>query len=472
MICGMAFFCLLNHTNKEIRGYSWHVVSTSVVLFLAVLIGHSWQGFTALVFLPPPWERTPTHVITVGLCSMFSWHMVMQLGLAGVCGVFGKPPQQRAKTLVDLKCTATLLGLICALTNTALWGYVQSQMPQTLLGCFLVLAMAGSTLWTTFSISERTRNWVVLYHGAELVDEFKLMWKRHAVDQEDIALSITMAKLAVIYLQMWLSGFLPFSAVKVNETGVFMLDQTTIEAALSLILTSVLLACLIPFVDAVVPARFGRRRVWLKKCLGMGVAYSFLHGVEAINNSSMGSSPYSSLLAASFVTFSSFIVMFFANAAQETADTEFEGDISLVQPLSLLVGFSWADTYAHALVTITMNTHWASTAVETIVLAVAFSVLVVPAWRWHVLPNTMRKDIQELLLREQQKAQQQVAGDSMPGQRTKGKSAIIPSDLMRKAQPGRELGQLHELLERIAELEATIAEYQVLMPDVQLDLPR
>merc|ERR1719382_632796 len=96
------------------------------------------------------------------------------------------------------------------------------------------------------------------------------------------------------------------------------------------------------------------------------------------------------MLQALLVTLFAFILIFILDkiadlpCTGEAADREVK---AFVGPLSLLIGFAWKQSFVSAVTTIMARP------LQTLSMAVVLALVVVPAWRWYILPVVMEEEV-------------------------------------------------------------------------------
>jgi hypothetical protein len=86
---------------------------------------------------------------------------------------------------------------------------------------------------------------------------------------------------------------------------------------------------------------------------------------------------------------------------------------ALINPQAILIGFAWKQAFASAVVTISGNLKFAPPQVEVLLLALSEAIVVVPAWRWFILPHVMKQEITKALQDAQKELEHEKGGAAM-----------------------------------------------------------
>lgn len=98
------------------------------------------------------------------------------------------------------------------------------------------------------------------------------------------------------------------------------------------------------------------------------------------------------------VSFTSFILIFFLDCLADsdaTDDTVDEAIKQIIEGLGILVGFSWEQSFDQAVGSIVSTVNYFPPAVSKLIMAFVLCIIVIPAWRWYVLPTVQRMEEEE-----------------------------------------------------------------------------
>lgn len=451
----MGLFYLLHFPDDDIRTYSWNVVSASICTFTGVLIGMSWNQCFVYFVVGPPQTAGAVKTILCNFGSCVGWYILLQLALAVVSGAIGATPKDPVTTVLNLKCFAVLLGITNGASNLTLWGLVQSKCPDTFAGTAGVLLACFFTMGFMFKVGDIVRARVSKGDdGTE--DEYERLWDKFAEETEDGALCMTLAHLLVQITRLEITGKLPLPGGQMPP-GL----QPTVHDTHLLLLCGLGYACLIPIIDLCFELKnMARFKGWLKKIAGNATAFCLLYSITwAVGDSIDVKNPPGQMVLALAVSAAGISIII---VLDKIADMKCTGEAvdrevkAFVGPVALLIGFGWKQAFVGSLTTITARVKYFPPPIQTLGMAFALVLVVVPAWRLYILPTVMN----EMVKQEEKKM-------------SKGKSNTLVKPLLNdQVQNGASAGSISTapagdvakdnimLRRRNADLEASIRDIQ------------
>eukprot|EP00405_Crypthecodinium_cohnii_P037873 CAMPEP_0206545178 /NCGR_PEP_ID=MMETSP0325_2-20121206/11979_1 /ASSEMBLY_ACC=CAM_ASM_000347 /TAXON_ID=2866 /ORGANISM="Crypthecodinium cohnii, Strain Seligo" /LENGTH=567 /DNA_ID=CAMNT_0054044109 /DNA_START=69 /DNA_END=1772 /DNA_ORIENTATION=- len=438
----MVLFYLLHWHDDDIRGYSWNVISMSICTFIGVLIGMSWNTCFNAFVVGPPATAGVWNTIGCDVWACLGWYVVLQVVLAVVSGARDKGKKKteldRVTILLNLKCFAVLFGVTTGASNLALWGFVQSKVPHDHYHLLAVVAACVASCWTLFKIGAAVRYFINSDDG--VVDDFENLWERFTEETEDGALAMSTSHLIVQVVRFSITGVLPLPTGAIPPG----FHATTYDAKV-LFGCGLICAVLIPIWDLCLPITNKtvlRYKGWLKKitsnCGAFCWLYSFTWGIQAVANKP---GPPGALLVALFVTIFGFSLIFGLDAIAdlpctgETADREITAQVA---PVSILIGFSWKQAFAASITAINSREAVFAPPIQTLCMAIVLAIVVVPAWRIHILPVVMAADVQKQQRRQDELAQKRrgsIGSSRRSSTSSKRDSKVAPLLPAQPAQP-------------------------------------
>ncbi|CAE8622857.1 unnamed protein product [Polarella glacialis] len=384
----MSLFYLLNHRDKEIKQYSWNVISTSICIFTGVHIGTAWNGMLSYLILGA--APTPFKTLLVYCSTSFGWYVALQLVLMWVSGAIGPKPSNVEKMVLNMKCWAVLIGITLGGSNLGLWGFIQQQVPKTLLCTALVVPLAWVIIMGLYLIGDHIRETWSKSDGEK--DVYEEYWDKFAEITENGAACMAIAHLIVQVIRFSITGSLPLAGGQVAPG-----QHPTAHQAMCLLASAVGFAVLMVMISLFMSKRWGRTKMWMHMVSGNCISFCILYAMTWLIMARIGAEGVmGTMLLALTVTFVSigqiFVLDYLADmdCTGEAADKEIQ---AFVQPLSLLIGFAWKGAFAASLTQVAGKQQVLPVPVMTLIVAVLIGVVVVPAWRWFILPVVMEGEL-------------------------------------------------------------------------------
>eukprot|EP00931_Biecheleriopsis_adriatica_P106051 TRINITY_DN80562_c0_g1_i1.p1 TRINITY_DN80562_c0_g1~~TRINITY_DN80562_c0_g1_i1.p1 ORF type:complete len:572 (+),score=171.53 TRINITY_DN80562_c0_g1_i1:140-1717(+) len=490
----MGIFYLVNHSDKQMVLYTWKVICATISIFASVLI---YQAFNVVVqdaFLE---GKSETAKMQVAFVHCFIWFLLLQALLATVSRAITWPCQNQeelkesekiavAKTMnLDLKCWATILGHITGFATISAWAQVQQMMARELIGgAILVLPLAFATLELLFWATDYLRHFVALWDDGT-VDRFEELWDEATEETEDDVMGLTLSFLLVQVLRYYVSGVLP------NDEGDWPEDfvVTNLQVFI-LILLGAGIAVLSFWRTVYVQQTFGRYTAYMRLVCDFSFCWSMMFAVDAfLASHGLGGIEYGCLgevITACILTICAFCVIYLLDKQadmmeeeqQRMAHESFTRSLSwaekkalhkrqgvairsTVMALGVLIGFAWEKCFDVAVdATAEKEAKILPAAFTKMVLAFLLATIVIPAWRWYILPV-----VQELGGFEEEGEEEAEEGEDAE------QKAYIPPKLTVTGELEALEQQLQEqsrLSQRLADLQAQKAQRSIAELTLQL----
>jgi len=216
----MALFYLVNHSDKEIRMYSWEVISSTVNIFCAVLIFsacNSLVEYYAFHGLHHAEAIESPYAIAVDFLQMFSWIAAMLFVLWLVarrarqrCHA-GEGPEKHADHHLDVKCWAMLFAHTAGFAAINAFGDLQQNVffSQGPAHAFLIVPLTTLVLASIFKLVSivgdglRRRRLLALGH------RFYEIWMEETEEAENDMTALAVSFLTCQALRFYTGGHLP-----------------------------------------------------------------------------------------------------------------------------------------------------------------------------------------------------------------------------------------------------------------------
>jgi len=238
----MSLFYLVNHSDSDIRYYSWLIIGTTVSIFVAVLF---YQALTAVVekwFIKHHGEIVEGREIPVHFAHMCFWFVALQVLTAKLAGknfsdftaLLKKSPgkaallekkeeedaelteedkkeeeEQNEKRELNLQCFAGMTAHVTGFAAITAWGDMQhleffAMNPFTAMFAVVVTFFG---LMSFFWVTEKIRNKVI--YADSIVDECEEMWDDEAKEAENDVIGLACSFLIMQANRFYLVGHLP-----------------------------------------------------------------------------------------------------------------------------------------------------------------------------------------------------------------------------------------------------------------------
>jgi len=203
----MMMFYLVNHSDDDIKRYSWQVISATISIFCAVLIFQGWNGIVEEYIirrLNPEWE------VVVDICQLVLWLSAMQYVIAVSSGAVGEPPAGGLEEVeLNMKSYAVLFSHTTGFASINAWGSVQQvflkSSPQH---AVLAVPLGYIGLWIFYKCLNATREWIALADDGR-IDEFEESWDRETEEAENDVAGLSLSFIGVQALRFHICGTLP-----------------------------------------------------------------------------------------------------------------------------------------------------------------------------------------------------------------------------------------------------------------------
>jgi len=400
----MTVYYLLNHSDSDMRKYSYEVVVSTISIFCAVLLFQSINNFVEELFLD---GQPPMTQVMVDFGHMMIWYTSTQLALAYISGAIGAKPTNLADMECNMKCFAVLLAHITGFASINAFASVQQLdfFSQSPLHAFAVVPLAAVFQLTLQRITDTIRTKLALSDGD--MDEFEQGWDEETEEAENDVMGLVISFTLVQSIRFAVNSTLP--NVEGAEEPEELQNHTSQQIGLTFGFGLLFLAVLGVLVSKEkseseleeeekeeeeadeVKERFYETASVIAI---MSFAWCFFFGARMI----FGSFPMLAenmqlnlaiALVLSAISFSCIRLL------DKAADADWSGPkvdnfiVKIIGAFGILVGFAWEQCFDSAVASLASRT--ANPIMMKLVLAIFCVVLVVPAWRWYMLPMVVQK---------------------------------------------------------------------------------
>lgn len=391
----MAMFYLLNHSDADIRRYSYEILNSTISIFSGILLFQGIHGVLETYVL----ERlTLGWKFLANLLHMLCWLSILQLTLASFAGILGPKiykPKSKKKAKMNVQCWSVLLAHITGFASLNAWGTLQqSAFFKGKPGMeIMILPIAVCFLRVAERITYAIREWVSL-RGDGHKDKYERMWDESVEDAENDVMGFTVSFLIVQAARGYIYGSLPSASGEELESTVSTHDSSQVMKLLGVGLLFVVLV-VIEMHGKLTRGWKGRFFVAMLTATCMGFAWAVFFASLWF----LGCFP---LLASNIVLLSvvqavglsilSFATIFGLDwlADQDWTGEEFDDDIVLIiGGIGFLVGFAWEQCFHHA--THSLSHHVHMHAGGTLLLSILCLIIILPAWRLYILPMVIEQ---------------------------------------------------------------------------------
>jgi len=397
-------YYFLNHSDSDMRRYSYEVVVSTISIFCAVLLFQSINNFVEELFLD---GQPPMTQVMVDFGHMLIWYTSTQLALAYISGAIGTKPKDIAEMECNMKCFAVLLAHITGFASINAFASVQQLefFSQSPLHAFAVVPLAAAFQLALQRITDNIRTKLALADGD--MDEFEQGWDEETEEAENDVMGLVISFTMVQSNRFAVNSNLPNS--EGAEEPEFLRNHTNQQIWLIFGFGLLFLALLGVLVsqekseseleeekeeefkeDEVKERLLETASVVAIMCF----AWCFFFGARMF----FGGFPMLyenmqlNLMIAIVISAICFPCIRLLDVA---ADADWSGEkvdqfiFKIIAAFGILVGFAWEQCFDTAVASLASRT--SNPMVMKLVLAIFCVFLVVPAWRYYMLPMVVQK---------------------------------------------------------------------------------
>eukprot|EP00440_Ansanella_granifera_P073922 gb/GFBE01080215.1/.p1 GENE.gb/GFBE01080215.1/~~gb/GFBE01080215.1/.p1 ORF type:complete len:557 (+),score=144.77 gb/GFBE01080215.1/:1-1671(+) len=383
----MSIFYLVNHSDADMRNNSWKVVSATISIFSAVLLFQAVNGVVEFYILEGASENFE---LAVSFIHMMIWFTTLQVFLSWVSGAIGTPPSSEEafeRMELNLLCFAVLLGHITGFAAINAFGVLQQQVHRTPLHALLIVPIAWVFFYCLCRLTRLLRDRVSLSDDGKF-DAAEEKWEDMTAETEDDVVGLAVSFVAIQAARFKICGELPNVEGEEREDMVHTKRQMILLLGVGILLT---------FLNALrrhfIKRSFGRLQSQLRNIVAMCFAWTFYFSSNWWIESDVMPSDHGMLkevVVAIFVTAFSFTLIFLLDIIQDSEPHATHKHVTrLVQALGILVGFGWEKAFDAAVADMTEQVDVLPPPVTKMILAVVLVAIVVPAWRFFILPTIL-----------------------------------------------------------------------------------
>eukprot|EP00933_Yihiella_yeosuensis_P080700 TRINITY_DN94167_c0_g1_i1.p1 TRINITY_DN94167_c0_g1~~TRINITY_DN94167_c0_g1_i1.p1 ORF type:complete len:717 (-),score=128.34 TRINITY_DN94167_c0_g1_i1:157-2307(-) len=416
----MGTFYLVNHSDVDMRIYTWRVICATISIFVAVLIFQAVNENVKHFFLEGVSEDT---ALVANFVHSLIWFFLLQFFLAVVSGslVFPCcPPKKRKEHMskheldeaheklhLNMECWGTILGHITGFASINAWAELQQRFSDSLAMCFLVPVAAFCMVWLFYYIFDQVRERATEADGD--TTEGEKAWDETTEETENDIMGLTISFCVVQALRRLVTGQLPNGEGEQNEE-----TWSPSNGQAAALLAIGVLGGLVIFVRVICsdPEEHGEEggehekeksgsEEFFERAADMFhlsnnfvAAWMLMFGVQTwLMVQGLGGEQVGVIglvVLANLVTILAFAVI---SCLDRIADRAKAPGVrkavqSVVNALGVLIGFSWEKCFDSAVDnTAEKESHILPAALTKLVLAVVLAVIICPAWRWYILPQ-------------------------------------------------------------------------------------
>lgn len=430
----MMLFYLVNDPDQDMRYYSWSVISATLSIFAAVLIFSGINHLLHEYVLPHSETRALRFLWTV--VSMLVYFMLLQLGTAYESGAFSDVPEHKGKEDLEeiehriecrTKCWATIFAhmtgfasIHCGTVLQHFPGIADSPAASFVAAPIMFLWCVGLN-WCARRLRERAKRargpgeakykyQQVPQVPVDQVDAGKWeewtneLWNEYVIDAEHDSAGLSVSFMVVQACRYTFSGHLPEEFKPASQGVLHTSDYETKLTSFSLVF--VLLTVVLVVVKAKAfkgpPPPPGTVVSFLRRCLlllqislAMAFAWTLLFSARwEISRFSEYVGPSTALASRMVLALGiSFFAAVMTRILDCIADLDATGDKAdealghIISSLGILVGFSWEQSFDGGVEVLAART--SSPQLAQVGLAVAVVLLILPAWRRHILSKVI-----------------------------------------------------------------------------------
>lgn len=439
----MCLYYFLNYKDEDIQEKAWETVSSTISIFCAVLLFSSFNDLVEAYIINPTFgegDATPGALL-VDMIHMLLWFTMMQLALAHFSGaagpgqidsaIFEKASKRKQEEMVEeaevnMKCYAVLLAHLTGFAAINAFGTVQQLFfASSPLTAYLAVPVAFVAVVALQRVTDNIRERVMLGDDGEK-DEFEKLWDEETEEAENDVMGLVISFLTIQATRFAISGCLPNQEGKEEECSVeeYLFHHSSGQK-LGMFGMAVFFTLFIFALRKYWPESFeeeylekleeegtkeeahrwslvARTAEGLSVAVAMCFSWSIFYGTQMTIASMAETFKTEEQLLSVVLAFCLSTILMFGLipldwlADQDWTDASADRAIrSIMEAMALTIGFSWEqcfDACVDAIATTTEGGHGPLNPHTTkLALTVFCSVLIVPAWKWYMLPYIIAK---------------------------------------------------------------------------------
>lgn len=207
MIFQMGLFYLTNHSDEDMRRYSYEIINATVSIFAAVLLFQTCNDLVETYLLD---GTSPEYQVMVDMGHMLVWYCILQFTLAWISGAIGGTPESIESVELNMKTFAVLLAHMTGFASINAWGALQQLefFKLTPIFSFLVLPISACGQFGLQRITDYIRWRIAMADDGE-EDEFEKAWDDEAEEAEDDVMSLALSFNFTQAVRFTINGILP-----------------------------------------------------------------------------------------------------------------------------------------------------------------------------------------------------------------------------------------------------------------------
>eukprot|EP00401_Gymnodinium_catenatum_P076244 CAMPEP_0117608742 /NCGR_PEP_ID=MMETSP0784-20121206/80962_1 /TAXON_ID=39447 /ORGANISM="" /LENGTH=596 /DNA_ID=CAMNT_0005412019 /DNA_START=62 /DNA_END=1852 /DNA_ORIENTATION=+ len=414
----LLFYCL-NHRDPDMRRASYETLSSTISIFCAVLLFTSINDVVETYLL----KGQPKEIeVVVDMLHMLFWFVAMQASLAIISGaveefkifakihhIFGGGSESESTIEANMKCFAVLLAHITGFASINAWSAVQHLdiFAQSPVASLLTVPISGLGMWGLQRVFDYMREKVSLADDGEM-DEKEKIWDEETEESENDVMGLTLSFQLVQSIRFALCSELPTSTGK--ESKLVSGNHTADDV------TSLLYGAL-GFMGLVVITHICRPKHGHHEIHGSETKKRFLDLLLTMTSMAfawcafydtnwfflwrfvdMRSNPMLlRVIVAIILSGTSFTAIWILDKLADlecTNDTFDAAARQMISTIGFLVGFAWEQCFDEA--TESLSEVMPMKHVSKLGLAIFCAAIIVPAWRWWILPLQIQEGWKEL----------------------------------------------------------------------------
>jgi len=387
----MSLFYLTNLKDPQLRKYSWLVISNTISIFCAVLFFQALNGFVDDLLK----DSSESLELEVDFVHFLVWFITLQCILALSAGAvalkldateeeeaFHEEGEKHRK--VKLHSNAILLGHLAGFAAINAFGVLQQQVWRNSLCIFLVFPVT----WAVIHFCGKVTQWIryELSKADSDVSEAEIEWDEVTTETEDDIIGLAASFMLCQFFRYLWSGILP------NEEGIEdheVLRSHKTYQVLLLLLSGCLVICLEMFRILFHSHKFQGFQAQFQNVSAMCFAWCLFYSSDWFVSRNFFPTKHGmmkEICLSLFVTIVALALIFILDVIADWDATGKEIDNAVrgvIKAIAVLIGFSWEKGFDVAVDGLAQDDY---KSVTKMILAVVLGVMVLPAWRWYILP--------------------------------------------------------------------------------------
>ncbi|CAK9065371.1 unnamed protein product, partial [Durusdinium trenchii] len=342
----LTLFYLLNSNDKDVKRFSWGVLSASICTFMGVRLGTAYNANWSY-YVAGPDASEESQIKAFGMLAI-GWYLVLQFLLAYMCGLITGNKSRDFKSMVlNLKCWAVMLGVVTGSSSMSFFSLIQDYYKSNLLILYLMPLITFLSLHAIYAVGDSVRYRLAMLNDG-MIDIYEEAFDKFSDETENVVIGLAVSHVITQTVRFHLTGTLP-APTGASRPG------TEVERSDIISLASSSVLYIIIFIVLEQLMKESCFKTGIKMIMANCVAFALFYSTTWFTSEVLAfQGVAAALVVALGVTWAGFATMICLDALADLDCTGpvFDRNLRLmVMPTATLIGFGWKGAFAAAGVT-------------------------------------------------------------------------------------------------------------------------